>query len=98
MAGVKGMHSRLSTSPAYAEKVRARIKAGGIVFTLQQHILGKREMTGSQVAAALGLLAKVVPNLAHMEHSGEIEHNYVARVPGVAESTETWAANYVPLH
>lgn len=62
MAGVKGMHARQSTSPTYAAKVRARIKAGGIVFCLHEHIVGKREMTSSQVTAALGLLRKVVPD------------------------------------
>jgi hypothetical protein len=70
MAGVKGMHARLSTSPSYAEKVRARIRAGGIVHRLEQHVLGKVEMTASQVTAALGLLRKCVPDLASVEHSG----------------------------
>lgn len=61
------MHARLSTSPTYAARVAARIKAGGIVFTLQEHILGKREMTSSQVTAALGLLRKVVPDQTKIE-------------------------------
>ena len=67
MAGIKGMHERLSTSPTYAAKVRARIQAGGIVYLLQQHIVGKREMKRSQVQAALGLLKKVVPDLSLMD-------------------------------
>lgn len=71
MAGVKGMHARLSTSPSYAEKVRARIRAGGIVHRLEQHVLGKVEMTASQVTAALGLLRKCVPDLASVEHTGK---------------------------
>lgn len=71
MAGVKGMHERLSTSPAYADKVRARIRAGGIVHRLEQHVLGKVEMTASQVTAALGLLRKCVPDLATVEHTGK---------------------------
>jgi len=96
MAGVKGMHDRLSTSPAYAEKVRARIKAGGIVDRLHKHVLGKVEMTSSQVSAALGLLNKVVPNLAQVEHRGEIEHSYVARVPELSASTEDWAKQHAP--
>ena len=62
MAGVKGMHARQSTSPTYAASVAARIKAGGIVNVLQKHIVGEREMTSSQVTAALGLLRKVVPD------------------------------------
>lgn len=62
MAGVKGMHQRASKSKAYAEAVRARIRAGGIARRLEDHVLGKVEMTASQVTAALGLLKKVVPD------------------------------------
>lgn len=70
MAGVKGMHERASRSTAYAEAVRARIRAGGIAKRLEDHVLGKRDMTGSQVTAALGLLKKVVPDMAQFEHTG----------------------------
>jgi hypothetical protein len=69
MAGKKGMHDRLSTSPSYAEKVRARIRAGGIARMLEDHVVGKRQMTASQVAAGLGLLRKVVPDVSHQELS-----------------------------
>jgi hypothetical protein len=71
MAGVKGMHERFSRSPGYALAVRARIRAGGIVKRLEDHVLGKVEMTASQVTAALGLLRKCVPDLATVEHTGE---------------------------
>ena len=64
------MRERLSTSPAYAEKVRARIRAGGIAKRLEQHVLGTVEMSASQVSAALGLLRKVVPDIASVEHTG----------------------------
>ena len=70
MAGVKGMHQRVSTSAAYAEAVRARIRAGGIAKRLESHVLGKVEMTASQVQAALGLLKKVVPDQHHTELTG----------------------------
>lgn len=70
MAGVKGMHWRASKSPMYAESVRARIRAGGIAKRLEEHVLGKVEMTASQVSAALGLLRKVVPDQQYIEHTG----------------------------
>lgn len=70
MSGVKGMHERFSRSPTYAEAVRARIRAGGIVKRLEDHVLGKVEMSATQVSAALGLLRKSVPDLASVEHSG----------------------------
>ena len=78
MAGVKGMFQRASRSPAYAEAVRSRIRAGGIVKRLEDHVLGKIEMSATQVSAALGLLRKAVPDLASVEHTGKdggpIEH------------------------
>jgi hypothetical protein len=70
MAGVKGMHQRASRSAAYAEAVRARIRAGGIAKRLEGHVLGKVEMTSTQVQAALGLLKKVVPDQQQTEISG----------------------------
>lgn len=97
MAGVKGMHAKLSTSPAYAEKVRARIKAGGIIHLLQKHIAGKHEMTTTQVTAALGLLRKVVPDVAHIEHGGEVQHSFVARVPQPIANPDEWAKQHSPL-
>lgn len=70
MAGVKGMFERQSRSPGYAEAVRARIRAGGITKRLEDHVLGKVEMSASQVSAALGLLRKVVPDISAVEHTG----------------------------
>jgi hypothetical protein len=64
------MHERASRSSAYAEAVRARIKAGGIAKRLEDHIVGKVQMSNSQVSAALGLLKKVVPDISAIEHSG----------------------------
>ena len=64
------MHKRASTSAAYAESVRARIRAGGIAKRLEGHVLGKVDMSASQVSAALGLLKKVVPDQQAMELSG----------------------------
>lgn len=70
MSGVPGMHKRASGSVAYAEAVRARIRGGQIAKQLSDHVLGKKEMTTTQVTAALGLLRKVVPDISAIEHSG----------------------------
>lgn len=64
------MHERASRSAAYAEAVRARIRAGGIMKRLEDHVVGKVDMRPSQVTAALGLLKKVVPDLSAHEHTG----------------------------
>ena len=96
MAGGKGMWDKISKSPHYAESVRGRIKAGGIVFLLHKHIVGEREMSPTQVQAALGLLRKCVPDMASVEHKGEITHNYIARTPNVEANTEEWIKQYQP--
>jgi hypothetical protein len=49
------------------EKVRQRIQAGVLVRRLTDHVLGKLEMTASQVRAAEVLLRKSVPDLQSVE-------------------------------
>ena len=71
MSGVKGMHARSSTSPAAAEAIRSRIRAGDIKDRLEKHILGEVEMSSTQVQAGLGLLRKVVPDLSTVSGPGE---------------------------
>ena len=70
MAGIKGMRHRASTSPAHAEAVRARLDSVKIANSLQDHVFGVNEMTATQVSAALGLLRKVVPDLAATQITG----------------------------
>lgn len=82
MAGVKGMHQRASKSAAYAEAVRARIRAGGIAKRLEEHILGKLDMSSTQVQAALGLLKKVVPDQQHTTLANDPENPIGTLVAG----------------
>ena len=70
MAGKPGMHTRL-LSPARAEEIREKIKATLIVNKLEEHILEGKEMSPSQVSAALGLLKKAVPDLGAITVSGD---------------------------
>ena len=54
--------------------VRDKIKASQLVNRLQDHALGKTEMSRSQVAAAEFLLNKIIPNPpTKLEHSGSID-------------------------
>ena len=96
MSGVKGMRSRMSTSPDYANRVRARIRAGGIAKLLEKHVQGLREMSATQVTAALGVLRKVVPDISSIEHSGDVEHRYVATLPQAIEKSEEWVHKHSP--
>lgn len=69
------MHRKV-LNPAAVERIRERIKSDRIIDRLESHILDEREMTASQVSAALGLLRKTVPDLASIEHSGEVAHKH----------------------
>lgn len=59
----------------HQEDVRRKIQATQLVNRLTSHALGKLKksrMDASQVQAALGLLKKCLPDLAQVEHSGEV--------------------------
>ncbi len=73
------------------EKVRERMRTTMLVRRLTKHVLGKVEMSATQVTAALGLLKKTLPDLSAMEFSGELRHRDVSDKPLTAEE---WAAEY----
>lgn len=56
----------------YQDKLRAKIKTGMVLGALVEHALGKKEMSASQVTAALGLLRKALPDLNATELSGNV--------------------------
>jgi hypothetical protein len=51
---------------------RGKIQNSNILSALIEHAEGTREMAATQVTAALGLLRKVMPDLAAVQHSGEM--------------------------
>lgn len=54
------------TGPAYqmTSAHRDKIKNSNILNALIEHAEGRREMSSSQVSAGLGLLKKIMPDLA----------------------------------
>lgn len=54
------------------EEHRVKIQNSNILNALIEHGEGKREMSSSQVSAALGLLKKVLPDLSAVELSGNV--------------------------
>ena len=56
----------------YPQKARERIKAGKIIGRLIKHVEGTIELSQTQIQAARILLAKALPDLTAVEHSGEI--------------------------
>jgi hypothetical protein len=62
--------------PAYLDDAwRTKISAAKLMDRLRLHAYGEVEMTPTQIKAAEILLRKVVPDLAAIQHSGEITHN-----------------------
>lgn len=56
-----------------SEEHRVKIQNSNILNALIEHVEGQREMSASQVSAGLGLLKKVMPDLATttVEGTGE---------------------------
>ncbi len=70
MAGKPGMHKerqdyRFGTE--YQAKLRAKIKTGMILGALADHVEGKKEMSSTQIQAAVALLRKAMPDLQSTE-------------------------------
>lgn len=80
----------------HQEMVREKIRASQLINALENHVLGRRKMSSTQVTAALGLLRKIVPDMAMVEHTGEVEHQHVARLPVVAKTTQEWTEKWAP--
>jgi hypothetical protein len=75
---------------------RTKIANSQILKCLIEHAIGEREMSATQVSAGLGLLRKVMPDLAASENKTEVLHRYVARLPEKAKTTEAWQQQHAP--
>lgn len=78
------------------EKWREKIRVSMLLNRLRNHVLGRIDMSPTQLRAAEILLKKTMPDLASVEHKGEIEHKYVARTPEVIVDTDAWKQQYAP--
>lgn len=63
-----------------SDEHRTKIANSQILKCLLEHVTGKREMSSTQVSAGLGLLRKVMPDLASVEHSGQLDLKRAAEV------------------
>lgn len=54
----------------HQDEVREKIRASQLVNALENHVFKNKAMKSTQVAAALGLLKKCVPDLASTELAG----------------------------
>jgi hypothetical protein len=64
------MAARKGPGYSMSNEHRDKIANSNILRALIEHAEGAREMSSSQVTAGLGLLKKVMPDLASTEHSG----------------------------
>ena len=55
------------------EEHRVKIQNSNILNALIEHVQGEREMSATQVSAGLGLLRKVLPDMAAVAVSGDEE-------------------------
>ncbi len=58
-------------------RTREKIRASMLINRLQDHVLGKCDMTPSQVAAAAKLLRKSLPDLKPVKVESEAPPSYV---------------------
>jgi hypothetical protein len=58
---------------------RRKIRASGILEALIEYAEGRREMSSSQVSAALGLLKKALPDLSAETLSAEADRDDVGK-------------------
>lgn len=58
----------------HSEQVRLKIQASVLIQRLQDHCLGKLEMTPSQIRSAEVLLDRSVPKLSQIQHTGDAEN------------------------
>lgn len=59
------------------EETRLKIKASQLLNRLQGHAFNELQMSATQIKAAEICLRKVLPDLASVEHSGEVTHNFI---------------------
>ena len=98
MAGGECLAMSKGRKPGFSmgEEHRVKIRNSNILNALIEHVEGRREMSSSQVSAGLGLLKKVMPDLAQVENKTEVTHRYVARVPEKATSPQKWQQQHAP--
>jgi len=78
------------------DNTRAKIKASQLINRLQDHFLGKVELSATQANVGLGLLRKILPDLAATELSGEVARTTVIRAPETVADSRTWLEKHAP--
>lgn len=93
MAGKPGMHKGFN--PSQDARTRAKIQTSQIVNRLKDFVDGKIEMAPHAVTAALGLLRKVLPDLASVEHQVNQVQPF-AVLPSEIKNVAEWEQSAIP--
>lgn len=72
------------------EAHRVKIANSNILNALMEHALGAREMSNTQVTAAIALLRKVLPDMTESKQDITVEHRSVMRMPEPAKDGAEW--------
>ena len=70
------------------EMTRRKIQTSQLINRLNNHAVGKCDMTNTQVRAAEVLLKKVLPDLQALQHSGDPDKPLVHKVEQVIVDTK----------
>lgn len=85
-----------TNKPFHAEKTKGLIRASQLLNRLILCAKGKVHMTSEQITAARIVIRTYIPELSAVQHTGEINHNYIARVPTVAQNSDEWTQQHRP--
>lgn len=80
------------------EEHRTKIANSRILSCLLEHVEGTRDMTATQVTAALGLLRKVLPDLQASENKTEVTVQSVMRMPVQPKTVDEWKSQVSTQH
>jgi len=88
---------RKPLDPDFIEAMRERIKCASIIDKLQACIDGTAELSKEQVASARILLAKRIPDLKAIEHTGDIGKRELTREEMIERITQLHTGSAKPI-
>ena len=71
-----------------SDEHRVKIQNSNILSALIAHACGERDMTATQVSAGLGLLKKIMPDLAATTITGDVTHEVGASVTDLMKAID----------
>ena len=78
------------------DETRAKIQAAQIINRFTACVMGEITLDAQQVSCGKALLAKILPDLSAIDHSGEVTTPYVMRAPMPADTAEAWEKDNSP--